>query len=112
MMPGENGFDLAASLREDSDVPILMLTARSEAVDRVRGLEIGADDYLAKPFDPKELALRVASILRREADGEHLVARGEQHVECGRRDSGRFVPVSVPSELSEALEPFENKRSR
>ena len=65
MMPGENGFDLAISLRKDSQVPILMLTARSEAEDRVRGFEAGADDYLSKPFEPKELSLRIASILRR-----------------------------------------------
>ena len=65
MMPGENGFDFAADLRRESDVPILMLTARGEPSDRVRGLEIGVDDYLAKPFEPRELLLRVGSILRR-----------------------------------------------
>ncbi len=65
MMPGENGFDLAISLRKESQLPILMLTARSEAEDRVRGFEAGADDYLSKPFEPKELSLRIASILRR-----------------------------------------------
>jgi two-component system phosphate regulon response regulator OmpR len=65
MMPGENGFDFAASLRRTSQVPILMLTARSEPNDRVRGLEIGVDDYLAKPHEPKELLLRIGSILRR-----------------------------------------------
>ncbi len=65
MMPGENGFEFAAALRRFSDVPILMLTARSEADDRVRGLEAGADDYLAKPYEPRELLLRIASILRR-----------------------------------------------
>jgi two-component system phosphate regulon response regulator OmpR len=65
MMPGENGMDFAASLRRESQVPILMLTARSDAIDRVRGLEAGADDYLSKPFEPKELSLRIASILRR-----------------------------------------------
>jgi two-component system phosphate regulon response regulator OmpR len=65
MMPGESGFALAASLRQDSAIPILMLTARSEAVDRVRGLEAGVDDYLGKPYEPKELLLRIASILRR-----------------------------------------------
>jgi len=64
MMPGENGFDFALSLRKDSQIPILMLTARSETSDRVRGLEAGVDDYLTKPFDPKELSLRIASILR------------------------------------------------
>ena len=65
MMPGENGFDLIRALREDSDVPVLMLTARSDINDRLRGLELGADDYLGKPFDPKELLLRIGSILRR-----------------------------------------------
>jgi two-component system phosphate regulon response regulator OmpR len=65
MMPGESGLDLAASLRQRSAIPILMLTARSEAVDRVRGLEAGVDDYLGKPYEPKELLLRIASILRR-----------------------------------------------
>jgi two-component system phosphate regulon response regulator OmpR len=67
MMPGENGFEFAASLRQESQVPILMLTAHSDARDRVRGLEIGADDYLVKPFEPEELSLRIASILRRSA---------------------------------------------
>jgi two-component system phosphate regulon response regulator OmpR len=65
MMPGENGFAFAESLRNRSDVPIVMLTARSEAADRVRGLEIGVDDYLAKPFEPRELLLRIGSVLRR-----------------------------------------------
>ena len=65
MMPGENGFDFAERLREHSDIPILMLTARGEASDRVRGLEAGVDDYLAKPYEPKELLLRIGSILRR-----------------------------------------------
>ena len=65
MMPVENGFDFAADLRGRSQVPILMLTARGEAQDRVRGLEIGVDDYLAKPFEPRELLLRIGSVLRR-----------------------------------------------
>ena len=65
MMPVENGFDFAADLREQSQVPILMLTARGEPQDRVRGLEIGVDDYLAKPFEPRELLLRIGSVLRR-----------------------------------------------
>jgi len=65
MMPGESGFDLARAIRTGSAVPILMLTARDEKESRIEGLEIGADDYLAKPFEPRELSLRVASILRR-----------------------------------------------
>ena len=65
MMPGENGFDFAKSLRAHSDVPILMLTARSEPADRIEGLERGADDYLGKPFEPRELMLRLIALLRR-----------------------------------------------
>jgi two-component system, OmpR family, phosphate regulon response regulator OmpR len=65
MMPGESGFDFASTIRATSNVPILMLTARDEKENRIKGLEIGADDYLAKPFEPRELALRVANILKR-----------------------------------------------
>ncbi|MEO5374820.1 MAG: response regulator transcription factor [Alphaproteobacteria bacterium] len=65
MMPGENGLDFTRSLRETSDVAILLLTAMGESGDRITGLESGADDYLAKPFEPRELLLRVNNILRR-----------------------------------------------
>jgi two-component system, OmpR family, phosphate regulon response regulator OmpR len=65
MMPGESGFDLAKAIRGESTVPILMLTARDEKESRIQGLEIGADDYLAKPFEPRELSLRIANILKR-----------------------------------------------
>ena len=65
MMPGESGFDFAKSLREISSVPILMLTARDAAESRIKGLEMGADDYLPKPFEPRELSLRIANILKR-----------------------------------------------
>jgi two-component system phosphate regulon response regulator OmpR len=65
MMPGESGFELAKSVRKTSQVPILMLTARAETEHRINGLEIGADDYMAKPFEARELSLRVASILKR-----------------------------------------------
>ena len=74
MMPGETGLEFAEKFREESDMPILMLTARTDIDDRVRGLEVGADDYLAKPFEPKELSLRIASILRR------TVARADEPV--------------------------------
>src|SRR5918997_1406783 len=68
MMPGESGLELAESLRSKGrEVPILMLTARGAPDDRVAGFEHGADDYLAKPFDPRELALRIRTILRRAA---------------------------------------------
>lgn len=65
MMPGETGFELARSIRVDSTVPILMLTARDEKEARIEGLELGADDYVAKPFEPRELSLRIANILKR-----------------------------------------------
>lgn len=66
MMPGENGVEFARNLRrENCNIPILMLTARAETAHRLEGLEAGVDDYLAKPFEPRELALRIASILRR-----------------------------------------------
>ena len=65
MMPGETGFEFASSIRKSSGVPILMLTARDETASRIEGLEIGADDYVAKPFEPRELSLRVAAILKR-----------------------------------------------
>ncbi|MEC8628888.1 MAG: response regulator [Pseudomonadota bacterium] len=65
MMPGEDGVSLTQSLRETISTPILLLTARAETSDRISGLEAGADDYLAKPFEPKELLLRINAILRR-----------------------------------------------
>ncbi|MBX6373990.1 MAG: response regulator [Acetobacteraceae bacterium] len=65
MMPGESGLDFARWLRGQSDVPIVMLTAMSEETDRIVGLELGADDYLAKPFNPRELLARIRAVLRR-----------------------------------------------
>ncbi|HWT99144.1 MAG TPA: response regulator [Terriglobales bacterium] len=65
MMPGESGLQLTEHLRQDSHVPILLLTAMGESEDRIKGLSVGADDYLAKPFEPRELVLRIQSILKR-----------------------------------------------
>jgi two-component system phosphate regulon response regulator OmpR len=65
MMPGESGADLLSDLRRTSAVPVLMLTAMAEAADRIDGLERGADDYLAKPFEPRELVLRIRNVLAR-----------------------------------------------
>src|SRR5215471_15761703 len=64
-LPGKDGFDVCRDIRQRSQVPILMLTARDEEPDRVVGLEVGADDYLTKPFSPRELAARIKAILRR-----------------------------------------------
>lgn len=73
MMPGESGLDLAKFIRKTRDLPILMLTAMGETGDRIAGLEAGVDDYLAKPFEPRELLLRIAAILRRQPANESNV---------------------------------------
>src|SRR5512143_561773 len=65
MLPGMDGLDITRALRRESDVPIIMLTARVEEADRLIGLELGADDYITKPFSPRELAARVRTVLRR-----------------------------------------------
>jgi DNA-binding response OmpR family regulator len=69
MLPGMNGFEVLRHLREKSHIPVLLLTARGEDVDRIVGLEIGADDYLPKPFNPRELVARIRAILRRANGG-------------------------------------------
>ncbi|MFY9512841.1 MAG: response regulator transcription factor [Rubrivivax sp.] len=66
MLPEMDGFELCRTIRRDSDIPIVMLTARGEVMDRIVGLELGADDYLPKPFEPRELAARLQTILRRQ----------------------------------------------
>jgi DNA-binding response OmpR family regulator len=68
MLPDTDGLTLCREIRTESDVPIIMLTARGEVADRVLGLELGADDYLAKPFEPRELVARVQSVIRRSAN--------------------------------------------
>lgn len=70
MMPGESGLSLTQSLSDERIVPVILLTARSEAEARIAGLEAGADDYLAKPFDPRELVLRINNILKRSAHAD------------------------------------------
>ena len=70
MLPEMNGFDVCKKIRQDSNVPIIMLTARGEPMDRIVGLELGADDYLAKPFEPRELVARIQAVLRRSGRPE------------------------------------------
>ena len=65
MMPGMDGFEVCRKIRQTSSVPVIMLTARGDVTDKVVGLELGADDYLAKPFEPRELVARIHSVLRR-----------------------------------------------
>ena len=78
MIPGLDGFEVCKELKRSpvtKDIPVLMLTARGEEVDRIVGLELGADDYVVKPFSPRELILRVRAILRRHAPEEQVIAR-------------------------------------
>lgn len=89
MMPGEDGISLTQALRETLSTPILLLTAKGDTEDRIRGLEAGADDYLAKPFEPKELLLRINAILRRmpsvvEELAPKVLMLGDKHYDTER----------------------------
>ena len=75
MLPGLDGFEVCRRLRRASDVPIIMLTARDEDVDKIVGLELGADDYITKPFNPRELAARARAVLRRSTAGQNPSSR-------------------------------------
>ena len=72
MMPGINGFDVCRLIRKKHSVPIIMLSARGEPNDKIKGLELGADDYIAKPFEPRELVARITSLIRRVPDKRNL----------------------------------------
>src|SRR5438034_2088380 len=91
MLPDIDGIEICRRIRKTSDVPILMLTARDEDVDKIIGLEVGADDYLTKPFNPRELVARVKSIMRRAAPERRQVEskqirHGDLLVDAGRRE--------------------------
>src|SRR5579864_4199971 len=91
MLPDIDGIEVCHRIRKTSDVPILMLTARDEDVDKIIGLEVGADDYMTKPFNPRELVARVKSILRRSTperrQAESAVIRhGDLSIDAGRRE--------------------------
>ena len=98
-LPGIDGFEVCRQMRAQSKVPIVMLTARDEEPDRVAGLELGADDYVAKPFSPRELAARIKAILRRvEQRGEDAVLTSHDIVL--RRDSRDVTVAGAPVELT------------
>jgi len=86
MLPDMDGFDVCKIIRKESGVPIIMLTARGEVMDKVIGLELGADDYLAKPFEPRELVARIHSVLRRSAAVDEIRPRvfGRLEIDFGR----------------------------
>ena len=79
MLPGEDGLSIAKRLRSTRDTPILMLSARGDEVDRIVGLEVGADDYLPKPFNPRELLARIRAVLRRHPEGPAATPAAQQH---------------------------------
>jgi DNA-binding response OmpR family regulator len=116
MLPGLNGFDVLSSIRKKSNVPVLMLTARGDDVDRIVGLEMGADDYLPKPFNPRELMARIRAILRRARPEPAEVAMttsperisvGDVELDKGTRivtRGGQQLPLTtVEFDLLEAL---------
>jgi DNA-binding response OmpR family regulator len=91
MLPDIDGIEICRRIRQKSDVPILMLTAREEDVDKIIGLEVGADDYMTKPFNPRELVARVKSILRRATPDRKqresdTITHGDLFVDAGRRE--------------------------
>ena len=101
-LPGSrDGYDVCREIRSRSTVPVLFLTAREDEVDRVLGLELGADDYLVKPFSPRELVARVRAILRRTREGpapQEVVAFGDLEVDLRRREArlgGAVIPLTT-----------------
>src|SRR5690606_35069763 len=91
-LPGMDGLDVCRTLRRESGVPIIMLTARIEEADRLIGLELGADDYITKPFSPRELVARVRAVLRRtrgDLDTPQVIRAGELEIDLGGRRVAR-----------------------
>lgn len=83
MLPQENGIDFTASFRQSHNIPVIMLTARHESDDRIKGLEVGADDYIPKPFEPKELLLRINNILKRSNHGTLQITKTSKEILFG-----------------------------
>ena len=108
-LPGElDGLDVCRELRQTSDVPVLFLTARDDEVDRILGLEIGADDYVTKPFSPREIVARIKAVLRRgraSDNPKHEVAFGDVHIDLQRREVVRDgSPVALATQEFALLE--------
>jgi two-component system OmpR family response regulator len=109
MLPGEDGLSLCRTLRGQSNIPIIMLTAKGDEVDRVVGLEMGADDYLAKPFGSRELIARIKAVLRRSRDRTEKIASGRPKryrfdrwlLDTGARELLREDAVTVPLSTGE-----------
>lgn len=101
MLPGEDGLSIARRLRAGSDLPIIILSARGEEVDRIVGLEVGADDYLAKPFNPRELLARIRAVLRRQGPAAEPKTPAEKSEPAAARPS--FGPYELDLEAQRLL---------
>jgi DNA-binding response OmpR family regulator len=88
----DNGFDLAREIRREGDLPIVMVTGRGDVIDRVTGLELGADDYVVKPFEPRELVARVRAVLRRNRSPDHAETEEAPEEICYQFDGMRLLP--------------------
>jgi two-component system response regulator VicR len=106
MLPKIDGFMVCQKIRRTSNVPILLLTAKQEEVDKVLGLELGADDYVTKPFSPRELLARIRALLRRASQPPWLEP-GEEDSQDGRSSSADHEPVKSASTLAGLLEPVQ-----
>jgi two-component system response regulator CpxR len=101
MLPGMDGFEVLRAIRKDSNIPVIMLTARGEDVDRIVGLELGADDYMPKPFNPRELVARIRAVLRRQQPTERRAERieiGGMSIDTGSRKvlcAGRQIELTT-----------------
>jgi two-component system response regulator RegX3 len=109
MLPDGSGYDVCRELRRDSDVPIIMLTARGEETDRIVGLELGADDYVVKPFSAREVAARIRAVLRRAGEGADRAKDGNGALEIGelRLDRDRRATTLAGEELDLTRKEYE-----
>lgn len=110
MLPGIDGWEVCRRLRQNSQIPIIMLTARGEAVDRIVGLELGADDYVVKPFNPRELVARIKAVLRRTRTSMAMPARiavGDLQIDPERREvTIKDMPVTLRAKEFDLLTHF------
>lgn len=121
-MPGEDGLSALRSLRTDNQVPVIMLTAAGEVIDRIVGLEMGADDYLGKPVDLRELEARIKAVLRRKGDGVEVAAAGAStsarfgeftlHIDTARLDDAEGTEVPLTAMEFNLLKVFAENKGR
>ena len=110
MMPGQNGFDLTKEIKKKMNLPIILLTAKGEAQNRIKGLELGADDYLSKPFEPKELLLRIKNVLSKNntISSKKIISVGKAEINLNKmyirlKDKTKKINIAEKKVLSEML---------